>query len=622
MPRATSHTTLGVLLAASSAASCVTGAGGAEGTTGTTAQGPTSGPASGDSSDGGTTGAPAEPLLRLTVLHNNDGESQLIDAGKGLSDYGGVARFVALVDALRQEAEAGADPEDLRAVITLSSGDNFLAGPEWAASLDEGPPFYDVLALSQVGYDAICVGNHDFDFGPEVLAQFIAGFSPSVPFLSANLDVGAEPTLAMLADDGKLAASAVIEVEGGRKVGVIGATTPMLPFISSPRDVVVMTDVAAVVQDEVDALTADGVDIIILISHLQSIEEDLELAPLLSGVDVMIGGGGDELLANDDDALIPGDEAAVWGPYPLMAGDGVPIVTTRGGYRYVGRLVADFDAAGELVAIAAESGPVRVSGVGDDAVPPDPVVQMEVIDPLVASLATLDAEQVATSEVILDGRKSSVRTGETNEGDLIADALLWQAGQLAAEYGAPAPTVALQNGGGIRNDSELPAGPISVLDTFDMVPFPNFVAIVADVPPARFKELLENAVSKVEAVDGRFAQVAGFSFTYDPAAPARALDVDGRVLQEGERVVDVVLDDMTPIVQGGAVVPMAPTVHVATINFLANGGDQYPFAGSSFVTLGVTYQQAVRTFVESALMGTITAADYPEGGSGRIKTVP
>ncbi len=592
-------------------------------TTGTTTGGESTTETSGETSDStsGTTTGEAE-LLRLTILHNNDGESQLLDAGADLEGFGGVDRFVAKIGELREAAEADGGDGIAHAAVVLSSGDNFLAGPEFSVSLKKGPPFYDAIALDAVGYDAICLGNHDFDFGPETLADFIGGFDGDAVFLSANLDVSQEPALALLADAGKIARSVVVDVAGSHQVGIVGATTPMLPFISSPRDVVVDSDVAAAIQAEVDALEADGVDKIILISHLQSLAEDLELAPLLSGVDVMIAGGGDEVLANEGDLLLPGDEEAIYGPYPLTADNGVPIVTTKGNYRYVGRLVVDFDSAGELVAIADDSGMVRVAGESEaDGIAGDPAIHAAVIEPLLEALGALAANVIATSEVVLDGKKSAVRTAETNQGNLIADALLWQASALAGEYGAKAPTIALQNGGGIRNDSELDPGDISELDTFDMLPFPNFVTIVEDVPPAQLKEILENAVSNVENSDGRFAQVAGFTLTYDPGAAARELDDEGNVIAEGERVIDVILDDDTAIILGGAVEGGAPDVNVATIDFLARGGDQYPYGDAPWTTLGVSYQQALFNYIVDALAGVISAADYPEGGEGRISAL-
>ncbi|MGH8946651.1 MAG: bifunctional metallophosphatase/5'-nucleotidase [Acidimicrobiia bacterium] len=556
----------------------------------------------------------------LTVLHNNDGESELI----GTEDFGGVARFKSLVDQLKFEATHGPPPIDVRGtkrgVVMLSSGDNFLAGPQFNASLDKGPPFFDTIAMDLIGYDAVAIGNHEFDFGPDVLAEFIGGFSSAVPFLSSNLDVSGEPALQALAEQGRIAGSTVV-VERGERIGVVGATTPLLSFISSPRNVVVDSDVAGAIQDEVDALESMGIDKIILISHLQSLAEDLELAPQLSGVDIMIAGGGDELLANPDDLLVPGD--APLGPYPTFATDAdsksVPVVTTSGQYFYVGRLAAGFDRQGELVRI--NSGPVRVSGVEPDAVPSDPVVEEQVTEPVAASIAELGSNVIGTSEVDLNGLRNDVRTKETNEGNLIADSLLDQATVLGPAFGAPVPQVALQNGGGIRNDSVIPAGPISELDTFDMVPFANFLSVVPDIPRAQFKEILENAVSRVEFVDGRFAQIAGFEMTWDSTGTAQVLDADGNVLTPGTRVIEVVLDDGTPIVSAGAVVT-GPGLNIATIDFLARGGDQYPYRGASFTTLGITYQQALENYIETTLGGLITKAQYPLGSEGRITQLP
>ena len=552
----------------------------------------------------------------LTILHNNDGESQLLNAGEGLEDFGGVARFVALTRDLRADADDGG-------VVMLSSGDNFLAGPEFSASLEKGVPFYDSLALRRARYDAMAIGNHEFDFGPDVLADFIRGFRGRVPFLSANLDVSPEPRLEVLAERGVISASTVVET-AGEEVGVIGATTPQLRSISSPRDVIVDPDVARLVNRQAKMLTKDGIDKIVLISHLQSVQEDRELAGSLRRVDVMIAGGGDELLANEGDLLLPGDVAA--GPYPIVERDRqnreVPIVTTSGGYRYVGRLVVGFDRRGRVVSIDDESGPVRVSGVAPDAVAPDPVVQSRVVEPVTSALAELASTVVGTSEVALDGTRTNIRTVETNQGNLIADSLLWQATELAPLFGAPVPDIALQNGGGIRNESVIGPGDVSELDTFDMLPFANFVSVVPEIPAEQLKELLENAVSRVEFVDGRFTQVAGLSFSWDPDGTPQIVDDAGTVLTPGSRVVDVTLDDGTVLVEDGDVVAGAPAVSIATIDFSARGGDQYPYRGAPFTTLGVTYQQALRAYIETGLGGSITAEDYPEGGEGRITRLP
>lgn len=557
----------------------------------------------------------------LTLLHNNDGESQLINAGAGLEDFGGVARFATLVDDLRAQS-----PTELSVLrsgsVLLSSGDNFLAGPEFNASLEKGVPFYDTIAIDLIGYDAMALGNHEFDFGPDVLADFITGFQGSLPFVSANLDFTAEPNLQALVDQGVIVKRTVIH-EAGERIGVVGATTPDLPFISSPRDVVVDPAVAAAIQAEIDALQSAGVNKIVVISHLQGVDEDLALAGEISGVDVMIAGGGDEVLANPDDLLVPGD--VPFGPYPLYAfgadGATIPVVTTAGDYKYVGRLVVGFNDAGEVMAVDGVSGPVRVAGgANPDAVAPDPEIQAQVVEPVADYLEDLANNVIGVSEVDLDGRRNpGVRTMETNEGNLVADSLFWQATELASSFGVQAPDVALQNGGGIRNNNVIPAGPISELTTFDIAPFSNFVTIVEDIPRDQFKEIMENAVSQVEFASGRFAQISGFTMVYDPTGTPQELDEDGNVITPGSRVLEITLDDGTPIVSGGGVVAGDPLT-IATIDFLARGGDQYPYRGAPFTSLGVTYQQALRDYIIEPLGGLISAADYPEGGEGRITT--
>lgn len=568
----------------------------------------------------------------LTVLHNNDGESEVmpsevLDGTDVIGFEGGVAYFAKVLSNARTDANIKPEGDNTkRASVFVSSGDNFLASPSFTASVADGV-FYDAMALDALRYDAIVLGNHDFDFGPDVLADFIAeGFSNpgKPPYLSANLDFSGEPGLQALVDDGVIAASTVVKVKG-EKIGIVGATTENLPFISSPRNVIVNA-VQPAAQAEIDALEAMGVNKIIFVSHLQDIDGDIALAGLLTGVDVMVAGGGDELLASPGDPLLPSDGPGdVFGPYPIIAigsdGNEVPVVTTSGGYGYLGNLVVGFDDDGNVVAVDDDASmPLRVvsGSIGEDGVKPNGALNAQVVGPVEEFVADLAASVIGTSEVDLDGRRNAVRSVETNEGDLIADALRWQAEQLAAEFGVPVPDVALQNGGGIRNDSIIPAGPISELDTFDMVPFPNFLAVFPAIPRAQFKDILENAVSAVNdpppdppGGSGRFAQVSGFSFEWDQAQP------------DGSKVKNVVLDDGTIIVDNSGAVVVGTDLTVATIDFLARGGDQYPFGAAPFSVLGVSYQQALANYIQApaadgGLGGAITATDYPEGGEGRI----
>ncbi|MDE0287317.1 MAG: insulinase family protein, partial [bacterium] len=260
----------------------------------------------------------------------------------------------------------------------------------------------------------------------------------------------------------------------------------------------------------------------------------------------------------------------------------------------------------------------RSVGVGFD-IEPDPDVQANVIEPLSAAVARISSEVIGTSEVELDARKPMIRTVATNEGNLMADALRAAAANLAEDFGSPVPDVAIQNGGGIRNDSVIPPGDITVGTTWDIAPFRNFV-VVGEVPREVFHVLLEQALDRLPGTGGQFAQVSGFTLSYDPSAPAREIARDGDcslVGNPGGRVQEVVLDDGTVIVTGGQVVPGDPVV-LATIDFLVGGGDCYPLTDIEFTKLGVSYQQALANYISRDLGGKITAEDYPVGGGGRI----
>jgi 2',3'-cyclic-nucleotide 2'-phosphodiesterase (5'-nucleotidase family) len=561
-----------------------------------------------------------EDVFTLTVLHNNDGESQLVNAGSGIEDFGGVARFATQVRANRQDAARAGNGS-----LLLSSGDNFLAGPELAAGVANGIPFYDTIALDYLRYNAIQLGNHDFDFGPDFLADFLSGYrKPGNPvYLGANLDFSGEPALQAYADAGVIAPSTVVTTAGER-IGIVGAITPQLPFITSPRNVVVNGDIAGVVQPLIDRMLARGIDKIIFISHLQDVNEDVALAAQLSGVDIMIAGGGDEVLANPDDLLVPGD--VIFDSYPVLAtgGDGatIPVVTTAGDYKYLGRLDVEFDDDGNV--IGWDGGPIRIAG-GDnpDAVASNPWLQRNVVEPVTTFLEALASNVIATSEVALEGRRDpGIRTEETNLGNLMADSILDAANDNAAAFGMPEADVALQNGGGIRNNTLIPAGDITELNTFEIAPFANFVSIVPDIPREQFKQILENAYSSAPSANGRFAQIAGMTVEYDPnGTPMDIDDVTGEILVEGTKVVNVTLASGDKIVSDG-VVQAGDDIVIATIDFLANGGDEYPFMDAPFTRVGVVYQQALFNYIVEDLGGLISAADYPEGGEGRIIQLP
>lgn len=574
----------------------------------------------------------------LHVLHNNDGESRVLPLTGPQAGFGGAARFTALVNQSKAQANAPRGDGVAQGWVMISSGDNILPGINLDISIAQGVPYYDARLFDLIGYSAMTLGNHDFDAGPEILANLVQGTNATT-FISSNLNFAGEPTLQAQVNANKIASSKVVTV-AGRQVGIVGATTEALNTISTPRFVVI-NQVLPAVQAQINNLTAQGVNIIIVSTHLQGLEAEIALTQQLSGVDIVISGGGSELMANPGTLLVPGDTINAGGPtlggtgYPRWivnaGGVNTPIITTGGEYKYLGRLVAGFDSAGNLITVDPISNPLRVSGVAPDAVTPDATVQAQIEAPLAAANAALANNIIATANVPLDSRRSvsgvGVRVSETNAGNLIADAILWQANQLAPAAGLPLADVAFQNGGGIRLDSVLPAGNISEKYTYDQLPFLNYITIVPNVTPAKLKELLENSISRMPTADGRFAQIAGMRIAYETIGrTAQTVTQTGTTttgdrifsITPGTRIREIVLNDGRVIVRNGAVVPGAPSVNIATIDFLAQGGDSYPFNAIPYTRLGTTYQRAFFNYLTQALGGQVRSQDYPATGQGRI----
>lgn len=535
---------------------------------------------------------PAFPAYTLTILHNNDGESDLLpaeaDAESGIEEgEGSISRFGGLLIDQRKLFEAGDDA----GAIAITAGDNFLAGPEFQASLDKGVPFYDSIALDYLDYDAYTIGNHEFDFGTGVLADFISGIEgcEEDPFLSANLNFDAVPKLAALEDRGCIQDSTII-ARDGRQIGVIGLTTPDLREVSSPGDVEILANLAEIANAEAEALTAQGVDIVILASHLQNLDNEVALAAELTNIDAIVGGGGGEELAEARTAT-------------TADGVEVPIVTVPGDYFDLGRLVLEFDPDGTLLDFSWDLLPVGA------ALEQDTFLLDEVEAPIEDHLVELDQTIVRDSPVALNGVREDVRTQETNLGNLLADSFVATAQARADEFGVDlsGPTVGLQNGGGIRNDSVIPAGPVSVLDTFDIAPFDNFVAVVEDVSPEDLVAAVEHGLEALPGAEGFFAQWSGLVVTYDVAQPA------------GSRIVDLTVNG-TPYVVDGVLQAGLEPVDVATINFLAAGNDGYDmFEAYDFTSVETSYQQSLADHLAAA---NLTAPEYAEGTQVRIIPAP
>ena len=562
--------------------------------------------------------AAPKPDFTLTLLHANDLESALLPTkGTDGGTYGGVDRFVELIQREQQAAvtgKPGAGQAGKRGVVTISAGDNFLPGANLAASAGSGLPIYDATAFNAAGFDVSIFGNHDFDLTPDFLAEWLDDVE-GTQFVSGNLDFEEEQTLQARVEDGTIVTSHVVK-ERGERIGIIGLTTPELPRLTSSRGVTVDPELAEIANAQAAAYADAGVDKVVLVSHLQDVDNELALAAELRGVDIIVSGGGHELLADEGDPLVP-NGTDVFGSYPLTPtdadGEVVPVVTTAAVYTYVGRLVVTFDGTGELLQVHDDlSRAIPVAAQGPDAVEPDATVNQQVVQPVQEYVAELAETVVATSEVELNGVRNDVRSKETNLGNLATDALL-AAGQREAEAaGVTAPVVALQNGGGIRaGDTD---GTVTALDTYTILPFANFVAVAPSMPVETFIAGVEHGLAGgvtggVLQPAGSFAQAAGYRVSYDPAQPA------------GSRIVDLLLDDGTVLVEDGVPTGSLDTIPVATIDFLLRGGDGYPFDGEDFTVLPVTYQEAFETYLVEDLGGVVSAEDYPVGGEGRIEPV-
>ena len=221
---------------------------------------------------------------------------------------------------------------------------------------------------------------------------------------------------------------------------------------------------------------------------------------------------------------------------------------------------------------------------------------------------------VGSTEVPLDARNSSVRFVEANVGNLAADALRWQASELGLN-----PTIGVINGGGIRGNSlyfplATPLSPANVTDAdvFNLLPFNNKVGVIGGVTVPDLLRALENSVTYAAPGDlgsatGRFLQVSGLFFSWDTTAPA------------GSRIIDVLLQDLTPLVDDGMTVSSL-LLNIATIDFLAFGGDGYTmFSPYTFSDSGVLYRDALTNYITTPLGGEILKTDYPQGGEGRIQ---
>jgi 2',3'-cyclic-nucleotide 2'-phosphodiesterase (5'-nucleotidase family) len=433
----------------------------------------------------------AQESVTIRLVQTNDIDRMGAEKGRG-----GFAKLATVVKAEKAKGNT----------LFLHAGDTI--SPSLLSGFDKGAHIIDIL--NRMGVDAMAPGNHEFDLGPEAFRARMA---------EAKFDVLATN----IVDGNGLPANTkeekIVEIQG-IKVGMFGLTTEETPIASSPGDIKFRSTIDTARAKAKD-LRSKGADIVIAIAHTP-LAVDM-IVGRSAGVDVIVGGHDEHLLAFYD------------GKVALTESESQ----------------ANFVVVTELaVTKATKDGKTTVSWtpnfriVNTATVEPDPEIA-EVVKGYEDKLSKeLDIE-IGSTETPLDSRRATVRGGEAAMGNLIADAM-------RAAVGAD---VAITNGGGIRADKQYQAGQkLTRRDILSELPFGN-TTVLLEVTGEQIKAALENGVSQVRELGGRFPQVSGLTAEVDLKEPV------------GSRVKSVKI--------GGEPLDPGRTYKLATNDFMARGGDGY-----------------------------------------------
>ena len=491
--------------------------------------------------------AQAQDSFELTIMHTNDVHG---DHEPQRDGDGGAARQATVVNQIRADVENS---------LLLDAGDRFTGTLFHVQYRGQD----SVQLMNAIGYDAIALGNHEFDDGSEVLAEFVKGLN--MPSLSANVDFSADPLLA-----GLVAPSIVLEV-GGERIGIVGLTAPETEILAKPSEYIVFHyDLVSITQEQVDMLIAEGINKIILLTHI-GYRADLEVAQNVSGVDIVVGGHTNTFLSNQYSGAL--------GEYPtvLESASGEPILVVQADTKtiYLGRLDVEFDADGVLTDWDGDA--ILLSKY----ITPDPEIS-DLIAEMAEPIAELRAMPVGETAIDLTGTSPRLcRIEECLLGNVITDAILDETGA----------DIALQNGGGIRAD--IMAGVVTLGDVLTVLPFGNLISTF-ELTGADVLAVLENSVSRIELDDannpvvdgasGRFMQVAGLRYTFDATQ-----DVGSRIVSA-----DVMVDGEYMPVDAEA------TYSVASNDYVRAGGDGYATLANNAINpydLGSPLDQVVADYI-------------------------
>ena len=603
-------------------------------------------------------GPTAKPAFTLQLLHSSDNESNFLDTNT-LENK--VINYAAITDGLQDlAADRG------WATLHITAGDHTLPGLFYEAGEEAygKPGLGDIAIYNALGIQANGIGNHEMDGGIDEFIDMVK--ASNYVHLSANLNFtsvkdssgNAAPYVSYGAEDaamsveeltGKIAPSAYIELNG-QKIGLIGRSPSEMFSLVADGNLegldyvggttgtgtakVPVTNPLDLVQAEINRLQTQGINKIIFIDHAQDYTDQPVLSSQLDGVDIIVQAGMTGYMSGDTpfgpfDLLRPeeaGDSNPVTDAYPLTKTDSqgktVLITNTEQLWRYVGNLVVDFDAVGDIIGYDdLLSGPVPTTAEGVAAVkqfvPGSDVSPAEGVIEAYQKLNATEMIQEAftkygTTSNPLDGLRADVRSRETNLARLAADSTLWYANQYLEELGeTKRADIALKNGGGIRDTITGPN--ILDLNIAAALAFDNKLTIL-DLTGAQFLAAVENGVSRVPALDGRYPHFAGVELDFDASRPG----ISGQTeLTEASRVKNLaitrddgsVVDLVRNFVANPAV--LSETFTLATNNYQAGGGDGYQaFVGlPGKIDTVIGEQEVLATYIQQALGGEVTLSD-------------
>ena len=500
----------------------------------------------------------------IVILHTND-------------VHGAIGEY-AKVAALKQAYQAAG------AYVLLADAGDFIQGDP-TVSASQGKTAIELMNLA--GYDVAAPGNHEFDYGYPNL-KTLAG-EADFPILAANVRYD---NAAALGDQ------TTFTTTDGKKIGIFGLDTPETATKAHPDKIKGVSFLAAqemfdCAQAQVDALKADGCDYIICLGHLGIDAEStgnrsIDLLEKVTGIDVFIDGHSHSTLEEIKEATNGTGKV----------GD---TVLTSTGTKLANVGMVDISPDGTISTSSLATSELTVT--------PDAKVAAraeEIQKEIDADYGTVFAK----TEVALDGEKANVRTGETNLGDLIADAMLWQAGLL--DEGVDA---AVTNGGGIR--ASIAAGDITKKDINTVLPFGNTLYVVK-VTGAELLEALEASSYCTPEAIGGFPQVAGIEFTVNTGAQFDTKELyPGSTYGKPASINRVMIQTV-----GGEAFNPEETYTIVTNDFMGAGGDTYYAfkAASSGYDSGVPLDEVVMDYITSELKGVVSKAQYGETDN-RIHTI-